>query len=64
MRKILPKQAIESFSIAANVYRNLNRPKVDKLFEIKASSRGKRRRKFDFLARQTWRKIVKKANTL
>lgn len=55
---------ISSWSLKANAHRNIHRPKVDKFFMIKAKSTGKKRKKFDFLARQLWRKIIIDSNKL
>lgn len=64
MGKILKEQKITSFTPEANLWRNNHRPKVDKLFAIKDASKGKKRAKYDFMARQLWRKIVAHANLL
>lgn len=64
MGKILKEQKITSFSPQANYYRNTQRPKVDKLFSIKEMSKGKKRAKYNFLARQLWRKIIIRANKM
>ena len=48
----------------ANAYRNMRRSKVDKFFSIKSISRGKKRKKFDFLARQLWRKTILQSNKI
>lgn len=61
---ILKEQLIESNSEEAISYRNIHRPKVDKLFIIKLKSKGVKRKKFDELARQMWRKIIQHSNTL
>ena len=55
---------ITSFTVDANIYRNKHRPKVDKFFLIKKRSKGKKAKKFDYLARQLWRKIIIAANKL
>lgn len=55
---------ITSFSPKANYYRNVHRSKVDKFFVIKMKSTGKKRKKFDYIARQLWRKIVIESNKL
>lgn len=65
MKEVIKKPIkITSFSYSANFYRNAQRTKVDKLFNVKNNSKGEKRRKFDFLARQLWRNIILRANTL
>jgi hypothetical protein len=64
-RKSLKEQKITCFSFKANIHRNNQRRKVDKLFEMKARSETPEKRVlYDFLARQKWRRIVQRANTM
>ena len=64
-RKVLKRQKILCFSPEANLYRNSQRRKVDKLFELKLrSSTSDKRVLYDFLARQKWRRIILKANSM
>ena len=58
------KVKITSWSPEANAYRNVHRERVDKFFLIKIKSRGKKRQKFDNLARQLWRQIIIASNKL
>lgn len=63
--KELPEQKITNYSIAATVYRNINRPLVDKLFLIKEkTSNPQKKRSLDYKARQIWRSVIKHSNTL
>lgn len=61
---IKTEQRIESRTLEAHAYRNMHRPKVDKFFMIKYKSTGIKKKKFDRLARQLWRKIIMHSNTL
>ena len=63
-RKTIKSQVITCFSPEANFYRNSQRRKVDKLFEMKLRSNDPEKRAlYDFLARQKWRRIIAKSNT-
>lgn len=62
---MLKKQKIISHSLRAVAYRNIRRPEVDKLFNIKYMKRKDRDiRRFDYLARKLWREIIKESNKL
>jgi hypothetical protein len=63
-KQILEEQELTSTTPQAHYYRNVNRPRVDKLFKLKEKSSGKKKKHFDFLARQLWRKIILHSNTL
>ncbi len=64
-RKYIEKQKITSRTPEANAYRNMRRGRVDKLFSIRDSKKKKSERaKFDYLARQLWRKIIRDSNKL
>jgi len=64
MGKILKEQRIISRTLEAIAYRNIHRPKVDKLFILKLKNTKARRLKFDRLARQLWREVIAKSNKL
>jgi len=64
-KKYLEEQKIVSQNPEAIAYRNMRRWKVDKLFSIRDSKKDKKEKsKFDYLARQLWRKIIKDSNIL
>lgn len=65
MAEILKEQKIDNLSPEAIAYRNMHRPKVDKLFNNKNKTNVEKRRKyFDNKARQLWRRIIKESNSL
>ena len=62
---MLKEQKIENNSPEAIAYRNMHRPRVDRLFAIKYSKKKRKdRKRLDFAARQLWRKIIKKSNEM
>ena len=61
----IKEQKIISNTPEAIAYRNMNRPRVDKFFRIKYKSKTKEKtKKFDNLARQTWREIIIVSNKM
>ena len=62
---MLKKQKIISQSFQAIAYRNIRRPEVDKLLELKYTKKKREQQKeLDRAARQLWREIILKSNKL